>query len=95
MHGAERGVNRKFTDRHRIFTLAHHSGPRYSTRMDRNRLQEIDARALKLGLTMSLLAKAAKVAPATMAKLNRAPDTVRPRAVSKLEAKLSELEGDQ
>lgn len=61
-------------------------------RMDIDRLQEIDARAYKAGLTLTSLAVQASVSSRTMAKLRRDPGSVRPRVITKLEAKLAELE---
>lgn len=58
--------------------------------MDTN-LHEIDARALRLGLTLSALAERAGVSSSTMAKLRKG-ESVRPRPVNKLIATLEEME---
>lgn len=56
-----------------------------------NTLSDLDRRAFAVGLTLSALAKEAGVSSGTMAKLGRG-DNVRPRVMTKLEARLAELE---
>lgn len=60
--------------------------------MTQEKLQQIDARAFKLGLSLSALAAEAEVSRHTMAKLRRNPESVRPRAFTKLEAALERME---
>lgn len=55
------------------------------------KLQQIDARALQAGITLSALAEKAQVSTATIARMRRG-ENIRLRTVSKLEAKLAEME---
>lgn len=67
---------------------------RYATHMDTAKILEIDGRALRLGLTLSELARLAKVSSATMAKLHKDPSSVRPRTFSKLLSELDKRESE-